>query len=366
AKQEIILKTPIKDAFIVVYQNGERIGLTQASQLLNSGAAIISTSPLLNIMPNGTRASNNPSPQVSPTPNTNSGNIPSNPNAVVTPTVIDSAKPAASNFTQPSIQNNSTSVTDPTNSNPPAPSGWSMTSRSLSSANIDPAGDITVSVTIHRGSITGFAKLEEEIPTGFTATEREKQNSTFKFENGKASYLWLALPNDSIFTVSYKLSALSTATGQQTITGKFLYTANDERQEAPIPPSTISVGGSTSTNVATPVTLVNTNTNATPTASVPDTSKQGKVSFSVQVGAFSGNIPVDMANKLLQISNQGIHAHKEDNGITSYTVGDYPTYTSADLLKQELVKAGYTESFIVVYYQGKKISLQQAQALINK
>ncbi len=338
----------------------------QASQLLSSGAATISTSPLLNIMPNGTKASNTPSPQqVSPAPNTNSGNTPANNNPVVTPAVVDTAKPAPSNITQPAIQNNSTPVTAPANSNPPAPSGWSMTSRSLSSANIEPAGDVTVSVTIHRGSITGFAKLEEEIPTGFTATEGEKQNSTFKFENGKASYLWLALPSDSIFTVSYKLTALSTASGQQTITGKFLYTANDERQEVPIAPSTISVGGAAS-NVSTSLTPVNTSNPAPSVPSVPDTSKNAKVSFTVQVGAFSGNIPVDMANKLLQISNQGIHAHKEDNGITSYTVGDYPTYTSADLLKQELVKAGYTESFIVAYYQGKKISLQQAQALINK
>lgn len=73
-----------------------------------------------------------------------------------------------------------------------------------------------------------------------------------------------------------------------------------------------------------------------------------------------------MANKLLKISNQGIKAHKEDNGITSYTIGEYPDYTSADLLKQELVKDGFTQAFNVAYYQGNKISLQKAQLLMNK
>ena len=92
----------------------------------------------------------------------------------------------------------------------------------------------------------------------------------------------------------------------------------------------------------------------------------GKVIFKVQVGAYAGSIPIDMANNLLKISNQGLQSHKEANGITTYTVGEYPDYTSANLLKKELIKGGFPQSFIVAYSNGKKITLREAQALLNK
>jgi len=118
----------------------------------------------------------------------------------------------------------------------------------------------------------------------------------------------------------------------------------------------------------TPVTPIGTGqpiNNAPPTVTPADTA-HGKVTFSVQVGAYSGQIPLDVANNLIKIASQGIHPHKEDNGITSYTVGEYDNYASADAFKDELATDGFPDCFVVAYHNGKKISLKEAQLLINK
>ncbi|HTB07284.1 MAG TPA: hypothetical protein VK806_10065, partial [Bacteroidia bacterium] len=134
--------------------------------------------------------------------------------------------------------------------------------------------------------------------------------------------------------------------------------------------TTVPVNNTPSNN--TPVNNTpanNTQTNTTPVNNLPpantaiDTSK---VVFSVQVGAYSGEIPLDVANNILKIASQGIHTHKGDDGIVIYTVGSYPDYTNASLFKDELVQDGFPGCFVVAYYHGKKISLQEAQSLMNK
>ncbi|NNM95909.1 MAG: hypothetical protein HKL88_10695, partial [Bacteroidia bacterium] len=122
--------------------------------------------------------------------------------------------------------------------------------------------------------------------------------------------------------------------------------------------------------------LSNTNNNANNTVKAENTTaaaitpapndSSGKVVFKVQVGAYSGQIPVDMANNLLKISGQGLQTHKENNGVTTYTLGSYADYTSASMLKQELIKGGFPQSFIVAYSGEKRISLKEAQLIMNK
>jgi len=133
-----------------------------------------------------------------------------------------------------------------------------------------------------------------------------------------------------------------------------------------VPAGTNSTGGGTNTppavNNPQPVAPVN-NTPAPHTNSA-DTGT--KVTFCVQVGAFSGDIPVTEANNLLKIASQGIATHKGDDGITVYTVGSYPYSGSATMLKEELIQDGFPGCFVVAYYKGKKISLQEAQSIINK
>jgi len=383
-KLDIIAKTPIKDAFVVAYHNGERISIAEAAQLLSGGGT---TSAPQGQNTNATPVVATPQNQTTNiTSTTPSGNISSpvqpNPTDNTTTPVNSTTTPATEKPTtttattiQPSISPSAnpeaSPAPTPVTSNPVAPVTSTATSsvsasanRSLSSSTIDPAGEATVSVTIHRGTVSGFAKLEEDIPSGFTASAGDEHNATFGFNNNTVGYVWTELPADSVFTVTYNLSALSTAAGQQTITGKFLYTVNSEKQESAIAPSTITVNNPATSTPPTSTTEQPSVT-TTPAPASNDTSSK-KVSFCVQVGEYSGPIPINVANKLLQISSQGIKAHKEGDGITSYTVGDYSDFASANTMKQELVQNGYPKAFVVAYTGVTKITLEQAQLLLTK
>ena len=115
-----------------------------------------------------------------------------------------------------------------------------------------------------------------------------------------------------------------------------------------------------------PVKGSNKLNNATPNISNIADTASGSIVFCVQVGAYSGQVPVNVTNSLLKIASQGIATHKEPNGVIIYTVGNYANYASSNMLKDELVEDGFPGCFVVAYRNGKKISLQEAQSVINK
>ncbi|NNM94922.1 MAG: hypothetical protein HKL88_05595, partial [Bacteroidia bacterium] len=99
--------------------------------------------------------------------------------------------------------------------------------QSLSASTVAPATDITVTLMVHRGSVTGFAKLEEPLPNGVVAEGNDMMGGSFTFADGKAKFVWLNLPSDSVFSVSYKITPTSTASGEQSLAGQFSYLQND-------------------------------------------------------------------------------------------------------------------------------------------
>ena len=88
--------------------------------------------------------------------------------------------------------------------------------------------------------------------------------------------------------------------------------------------------------------------------------------YKVQIGAFSQEIPVEMANKFLSVATKGVATYKDDSGMTIYTVGSLTDYIAADALKNEMVAAGLEDAFIVAYNDKQKISIEEAKRLNGK
>src|SRR5690606_19436931 len=64
--------------------------------------------------------------------------------------------------------------------------------------------EFTVELIINKGEVGGFAKLQQELPEGFTATAIENKNASFTFSDQKVKYIWMALPSENEFKISYK------------------------------------------------------------------------------------------------------------------------------------------------------------------
>ncbi|WP_209319787.1 PD40 domain-containing protein [Ancylomarina longa] len=91
-----------------------------------------------------------------------------------------------------------------------------------------------------------------------------------------------------------------------------------------------------------------------------------KVTFKVQVGAFSAAVPQDVKNKLEAFSKYEIEYTKDYRGYTICTVGDFDSYSKVSKLKMELREAGLKDAFTVAYSGNDKITIQQALEILRQ
>ena len=89
------------------------------------------------------------------------------------------------------------------------------------------------------------------------------------------------------------------------------------------------------------------------------------VSFKVQIGAYSKQVPNDAAAKFSAIKNWPIE-NKQINALFIYNVGNFTEAKFAKDLKEEAIRLGITDAFISVYRDGKKLFGADASALLSK
>ena len=108
-------------------------------------------------------------------------------------------------------------------------------------SKMNPGEEVVVEIIIHKDQLTGFSKVQQVLPAGFSAEVVESKGATFSFKDNKVKFIWMALPSEEEFTISYKLKADETTSGDFTIGGKFSFIFESERKNIEISPSTISV-----------------------------------------------------------------------------------------------------------------------------
>lgn len=96
-------------------------------------------------------------------------------------------------------------------------------------SSMAPGSSANITLTINKGTVEDFAKLEIELPEGMTATPIQTNGASFSFKDQKAKFIWMALPTEQEFNVSYKLSASSTASGNKIVKGTFSYIKSNQR-----------------------------------------------------------------------------------------------------------------------------------------
>lgn len=141
--------------------------------------------------------------------------------------------------------------------------------------NVKPNTEFSADILIKKGSVGGFAKLQVEVPQGFTVKEVESKTGSFSFTNNIAKIIWTATPNDAEFTVKFILIADASALGLKTISSKFSFVNNNNKEVMEMTPVEITVGdvevlpiAASETNTISPPLAVATKTE-TPTETVP-------------------------------------------------------------------------------------------------
>lgn len=116
-----------------------------------------------------------------------------------------------------------------------------------------PGEERRIDVTINKGEVEGFAKLQIDVPEGMTATAGETNGASFTFSNQKIKFIWMSLPTEQEFTVNYHLKAAPTASGSKVVSGVFSYIKENQRIDYELQSKIIVIGGSNSDVVSQPI-----------------------------------------------------------------------------------------------------------------
>ena len=101
--------------------------------------------------------------------------------------------------------------------------------------------------------------------------------------------------------------------------------------------------------------------NYTPNAKIPvDPQMPNGIIYQVQVGAFRQKIDPTIFNGLSPLVGE-----KTTSGIVRYKVGYFRGFTSANMAKGRIRKLGFNDAFVVVFYNGNRISVEQADEIFN-
>ena len=133
--------------------------------------------------------------------------------------------------------------------------------------NVKPGTEFTAELKISKVGVSGFSKLQIEVPLGFTIKEQDSKGGSFSFANSIGKIIWTASPNEPEFTVKFTIITDASVAGAKTIASKFSYVNNNVKEVVEMAPAEIIIGGevvnveTTSTaQVTQSVTAVNTNT----------------------------------------------------------------------------------------------------------
>jgi hypothetical protein len=94
-----------------------------------------------------------------------------------------------------------------------------------------------VNLLVNKEKLQKFAKIEENVPQGFTALAVNSRDGIFTFKDGKAKFLWMSLPAEPYFVVSYKLvpvNGVDPKTAAMLINGSFSYIDDDKTKSVEV------------------------------------------------------------------------------------------------------------------------------------
>lgn len=116
--------------------------------------------------------------------------------------------------------------------------------------NVAIGTEFTAELTVKKVNVSGFAKLQLEVPEGFTVKEVESKAGNFSFSANIAKIIWTSVPVDDQFTVKFALVADAGAAGLKTLASKFSYVSNNSREVVEMTPVEIQVGDAASAPAA--------------------------------------------------------------------------------------------------------------------
>jgi len=221
--------------------------------------------------------------------------------------------------------------------------------------NITPGKEVQVEIKINKGSQSGFAKMQLELPEGLNINELDSKGANFSFVDGIAKWVWSSLPMDNEIIIKFNLVADAGASGIKTVAGKYSYVENNGKQVVEMDPVEVTIGegaagntnaANTQTTAQTPSTTTNSTTTAVNTATT-ENNNQNPIQPNTNSEP-SGNITVQRTIAKGNVEGEYVVNLKVNKGLTK----GFARY-SDDLPADMSAKAGKTEGASFSVSDGK-------------
>lgn len=107
---------------------------------------------------------------------------------------------------------------------------------------VEEGNEFVVTVTIDKSTIEGYAKFQVILPPGVTATPVGTGVAKFNYENNRAKFVWMTLPTERVFDISYKITVDDPELKEINVAGTFSYLDENQRMTVDLPSRTVFMG----------------------------------------------------------------------------------------------------------------------------
>ena len=264
----------------------------------------------------------------------------------------------------------------------------------------DNDGTYIVHLLVNKNDMKQFAKIEEAIPAGYTASSIDPKQAIFTFTNQTAKFLWMNMPTDAYFTVSYKLIPRNQSVlPAPDINGKFSYMANEKTLSVDIiekQSDLLALGRDEVYNLITsalseptqgavasqeimantpPVDLNNEQPSNTEVPFVPvqDLQQPETRSLDIENGIYyriqvaAGHQPVNINRYFSRLKIELEVRSEEHDGWRKYSVGSFAEYREARDYRIHIWNTTpVKDAFVTAYNDGTRITVQEALMITDQ
>lgn len=255
-----------------------------------------------------------------------------------------------------------------------------------------------VTLLVNKNAVKKNAKIEENIPAGYTAENIDSKNGIFTYKDQVAKFIWMDLPADPYFTVTYKLvpdRGYAVDPLNMQIAGAFSYMAGDKTETANVverPESLIGLNQNAVDNILKSISATGTVEKTVLAVNVPTSPSQGSpavktspvaasstnnkdgnstgellkpepgIYYRIQIAA--GHRPVNVQRYFKKYRLDYSVMKEQHEGWIKYSIGSFPEYKDA---RDYRIRTALTHNtFIAAYNNGKRITVQEALMASNQ